>query len=63
MAVAAPGSADEAVFALTFADVGPGELLLYVDSYGSLALAVNRGSAAARARPRARATRSCCARE
>jgi S-adenosyl-L-methionine hydrolase (adenosine-forming) len=39
------GSA-EAVFARTFADVGPGGLLLYVDSYRALALAVNRGSAA-----------------
>ena len=38
------------MFALTFADVGEGELLLYVDSYGSLALAVNRGSAAAELR-------------
>jgi S-adenosylmethionine hydrolase len=37
----------EAVFARTFADVGDGGLLLYVDSYGSLALAINRGSAAA----------------
>jgi S-adenosylmethionine hydrolase len=36
----------EAVFARTFADVGPGGLLLYVDSYRALALAVNRGSAA-----------------
>ena len=43
----AQGQRHEAVFALTFADVGEGELLLYVDSYGSLALAVNRGSAAA----------------
>jgi S-adenosylmethionine hydrolase len=30
----------------TFADVPPGELLLYEDAYRSLALAVNRGSAA-----------------
>ena len=37
----------EGVFARTFADVGEGRLLLYVDSYGSLALAINRGSAAA----------------
>jgi S-adenosylmethionine hydrolase len=35
------------VFARTFADVGDGELLLYVDSSGSVSLAVNRGSAAA----------------
>jgi S-adenosylmethionine hydrolase len=32
-------------FARTFADVGPGELLLYEDAYRTLALAVNRGSA------------------
>ena len=35
-----------AVFALTFADVEAGELILYEDSYRSLALALNRGSAA-----------------
>jgi S-adenosylmethionine hydrolase len=34
-----------ATFALTFADVPAGDLLLYLDSYGSLALAVNRGDA------------------
>jgi S-adenosylmethionine hydrolase len=33
-------------YASTFADVGPGELLLYQDAYRTLALAVNRGSAA-----------------
>jgi S-adenosylmethionine hydrolase len=33
--------------ALTFSDVGDGELLVYEDSRGALALAVNRGSAAA----------------
>jgi S-adenosylmethionine hydrolase len=32
----------------TFADVAPGELVLYLDSGGSLALAVNGGSAAER---------------
>ncbi len=32
-------------FAATFADVAPGALLLYADSYGSPSLAVNRGSA------------------
>ncbi len=32
----------------TFADVDAGELLLYADGYGMLALAVNRGSAARR---------------
>jgi hypothetical protein len=41
------GSSREAVFALTFADVPDGELLLYADSNASLALAVNRGDAAA----------------
>jgi S-adenosylmethionine hydrolase len=35
-----------AVLAPTFADVPPGELILYEDSSRSLALAVNRGSAA-----------------
>ncbi|MEK6272097.1 MAG: SAM-dependent chlorinase/fluorinase [Actinomycetota bacterium] len=40
------GSA-EAIFARTFADVAEGELLVYLDSYKSVALAVNRGSAAA----------------
>jgi hypothetical protein len=33
-------------YASTFADVGPGELLLYQDAYRTLALAINRGSAA-----------------
>lgn len=32
----------------TFADVGAGELIMYEDSYARLAVAVNRGSAAAR---------------
>jgi len=35
-----------AVFARTFGDAPPGSLILYEDSYGSLALAVSRGSAA-----------------
>ncbi|MCW3012350.1 MAG: SAM-dependent chlorinase/fluorinase [Solirubrobacterales bacterium] len=35
----------EAVYAVTFADVPRGELLLYQDAYRTLALAVNRGSA------------------
>ncbi len=34
-----------ALFATTFADVAPGELLLYEDGYRVLSLAVNRGSA------------------
>jgi S-adenosylmethionine hydrolase len=38
--------AREALFARTFADVPDGGLLLYVDSSGRAALAVNRGSAA-----------------
>jgi hypothetical protein len=33
-------------YATTFADVPPGELLLYEDAYRTLALAINRGSAA-----------------
>ena len=36
----------EAVFARTFAEANPGELMLYEDSAGALALAVNAGSAA-----------------
>jgi S-adenosyl-L-methionine hydrolase (adenosine-forming) len=35
----------EARYAVTFADVGEGELLLYEDAYRTLSLAVNRGSA------------------
>ncbi|WP_372789097.1 S-adenosyl-l-methionine hydroxide adenosyltransferase family protein [Paraconexibacter sp.] len=35
----------DARYAVTFADVEPGELLLYEDAYRTLALAVNRGSA------------------
>src|SRR5215208_2798093 len=41
------GVTHSAVFALTFADVPDGGLILYENSYGSLALAVNRGDAAA----------------
>jgi S-adenosylmethionine hydrolase len=40
------GVARDAVFALTFSDVGEGGLTLYEDSSRRLALAVNRGSAA-----------------
>jgi len=36
----------EATFDTTFEGVEPGRMLLYEDSYGSLALAVNRGDAA-----------------
>ena len=35
-----------ATYASTFADVAPGELLVYQDAYRTLALAVNRGDAA-----------------
>ena len=41
------GTPRDAVFALTFADVADGGLLLYEDSNGSLALAINRGDASA----------------
>ncbi len=46
--VTASRRSDEVTFARTFADVAEGEPLLYVDSTGSLALAVNRGDAARR---------------
>jgi S-adenosylmethionine hydrolase len=36
-----------ATYAQAFADVGPGELLVYEDAYRSLAVAINRGDAAA----------------
>jgi S-adenosylmethionine hydrolase len=39
---------ERATYTTTFADVPPGELLLYEDAYRTLALAVNRGSAAHR---------------
>lgn len=45
--VEASGERFAATFAQTFADVGPGELILYEDAHRSLALAVNRGDAAA----------------
>jgi S-adenosyl-L-methionine hydrolase (adenosine-forming) len=46
VAVEVAGTAHEAVFTLTFADVPDGGLLLYEDSNGSLAIAMNRGDAA-----------------
>ena len=52
------GDVVQATYAVTFADVAPGELLVYEDAYRALAVAVNRGDAAARAR-RARSTTSC----
>jgi hypothetical protein len=36
-----------ATYAHTFADVEPGELLIYEDAYRTLAVAINRGDAAA----------------
>lgn len=42
----APDGRFEAVWARTFDDVGPGEVLLFQDSSGALALAVSGGSAA-----------------
>jgi S-adenosylmethionine hydrolase len=44
--VEAGGRRFAAWYAVTFADVRPGELLVYEDAYRTLALAVNRGSAA-----------------
>ena len=44
--VGAGGVTLDAVYSVTFSDVSPGQLILYEDSYRSLALAVNRGSAA-----------------
>ena len=46
--VEAGGEAHDAVYGVTFADVPDDALLAYLDSYGALALAVNRGSAAER---------------
>jgi S-adenosylmethionine hydrolase len=46
LTVEAGGETHDAVYARTFADVAEGGLLLYLDSSGSAALAVNRGSAA-----------------
>ena len=40
------GQTDDAVVVQTFADVPEGDLLLYEDAWGSLAIAVNRGDAA-----------------
>lgn len=46
--VEAAGVSLDAIYALTFADVPAGALIVYLDSSGYLALAVNRGSAAER---------------
>jgi S-adenosylmethionine hydrolase len=45
--LAVDGRRFTAWYAVTFADVRPGELLVYEDAYRTLAVAVNRGSAAA----------------
>jgi S-adenosylmethionine hydrolase len=44
--VEAHGESYAATYAQTFADVSPGELLVYQDAYRTLALAINRGDAA-----------------
>jgi len=44
--VGAHGEGYVATYAQTFADVRPGELLVYQDAYRTLALAINRGDAA-----------------
>jgi S-adenosyl-L-methionine hydrolase (adenosine-forming) len=46
VAVEAGGESCVATYAQTFADVSPGELIVYQDAYRTLALAVNRGDAA-----------------
>jgi S-adenosylmethionine hydrolase len=46
VAIEASGERYVATYAQTFADVSPGELLVYQDAYRTLALAVNRGDAA-----------------
>ena len=46
--IQAGGEAYDARYALTFADVEPGELVVYLNSSGGLAIAVNQGSAAER---------------
>jgi S-adenosylmethionine hydrolase len=45
--VSSAGRSAVATVVQTFADVPPGELLLYEDAWGAVALAVNRGDAAA----------------
>jgi S-adenosylmethionine hydrolase len=44
--VEAEGERYTAIYAHTFADVDPGELIVYQDAYRTLALAINRGDAA-----------------
>jgi hypothetical protein len=45
--IEAAGELYLAKYAQTFADVRPGELLIYEDAYRTLAVAINRGDAAA----------------
>ena len=45
--VEAAGELYLATYAQTFADVRPGELIVYEDAYRTLAVAINRGDAAA----------------
>lgn len=47
VAVEAAGERYVATYAQTFADVSPGELIVYEDAYRTLAVAINRGDAAA----------------
>lgn len=44
--VDAPGGRFRATTATTFADAAPGETIVYEDSFGALAIAINRGDAA-----------------
>ena len=44
--IVAPDGSFEAIWATTFADASPGDLLVFVDSSGSVALAANGGNAA-----------------
>ena len=44
--IEAAGELYLATYAQTFADVRPGELLIYEDAYRTLAVAINRGDAA-----------------
>jgi S-adenosyl-L-methionine hydrolase (adenosine-forming) len=46
LTIEAGGTVRDAVFTLTFADVPDGGLILYANSYGRLAVALNRGDAA-----------------
>ena len=47
-----------AIAARTFADARAGDIILYEDSYGNIAIAISGGNAAGRCSARRRATRS-----